>query len=155
MNIKSSAISILASCGIAFAQEDTTEITGLSKAAMDYVTAYNARDAKAISQLFTENGEMTDLFAEDVLSGRAEIRDHYEEVFAAETVPEMALDVVSVRIVAPNLAIEDGTAHFTPPGENEPPVDRLYCCPPEDRQRMEGGQHPLSCRRHRRRRPTC
>jgi hypothetical protein len=39
----------------------------------------------------------------------------------------MAIEVYSVRLVAPNLAIEDGIAHFTPGGdENAPPRSTTY-----------------------------
>jgi hypothetical protein len=38
----------------------------------------------------------------------------------------MAVEVDSVRLVAPDLAIEDGTVHFTPPGEDEPARSSSY-----------------------------
>lgn len=95
------------------AEEPSPEIAGLQKAAADFVTAYNNKDAAAIAALFTEDGEMADLSANDLTSGREQIKGRYEEIFSADP-PQMAIEVDSVRLVAPNLAIEDGTFHLTP-----------------------------------------
>lgn len=95
------------------AEEPTPEIAGLQKAASDFVIAYNNKDAAAIAALFTEDGEMADLTGGELTSGRGEIKARYEEVFANDP-PQMSIEVDSVRLVAPNLAIEDGTFHLTP-----------------------------------------
>ncbi len=102
------------------AGEASPEITGLRQAAADFVIAYNKKDAAAVAALFTENGEVSDLKGEDVISGRAGIEAYYKDIFSADDAPSLAVEVGSVRLVAPDLAIEDGTAHFTPPGEDEP-----------------------------------
>jgi len=45
--------------------------------------------------------------------------------------PQMAVEVESVRLVAPNLAIEDGAAHFTPGDDEEAPTRSVtYLIPP-------------------------
>ena len=116
-----SILTVLAASGLLLAEEASPELAGLEKAAMDFVTAYNAGDAAAISQLFIEEGEMTDLMAEDLVSGREAIKAHYDELFAGDETAEMALEVNSVRLLAPTLAVEDGTIHLTPDGDNEPP----------------------------------
>jgi uncharacterized protein (TIGR02246 family) len=121
------AIAMLASPMLLFAQEQPSpEIAGLEKAAADFVEAFNKQDASAIAALFTEDGEMADLSGTDLTSGREEIKARYEEIFSNDP-PQMAVEVESVRLVAPNLAIEDGTAHFTP-GEDEeaPPRSVTY-----------------------------
>lgn len=119
------ALALLATSGLA-AEESPPEIAGLQKAATDFVEAYNKQDAAAIAALFTEDGEMADLSGTELTSGRGEIKARYEEIFADDP-PQMAVEVESVRLVAPNLAIEDGTAHFTP-GKNEeaPPRSVTY-----------------------------
>ncbi len=103
-----------------WAADPVDEIPGLRQASADFVSAYNNKDAAAIANLFTEDGEMVDLNAEDVTSGRDEIRARYEEVLADEDAPSAAIEVTSVRLVAPDTAVEDGTVHFTPPGNDEP-----------------------------------
>jgi uncharacterized protein (TIGR02246 family) len=108
------------------AEEPSPEIAGLEKAAADFVVAYNNKDASAIAALFTENGEMADITGKELTSGRAEIQARYEEIFAGNP-PKMAVEVDSVRLVAPSLAIEDGTVHLTPADdENAPPRSSTY-----------------------------
>ena len=108
------------------AEEPSPEIAGLQKASADFVTAYNNKDAAAIAALFTEDGEMADITGKERTCGREEIKARFEEVFS-ETPPSMAVEVDSVRLVAPNLAIEDGTVHLTPDGdENAPPRSTTY-----------------------------
>jgi uncharacterized protein (TIGR02246 family) len=111
------ALAMFASPGLR-AEEPSPEIAGLEKAAADFVIAYNNKDAAGLAALFTAEGEITDLAAEDVTTGRDEIKAHYEEVFAEKEVASAAIEVDSVRLVGTNLAVEDGTVHFTFPGEN-------------------------------------
>lgn len=114
------------SCPVLHAQEPDAEIAGLEKAAENFVIAYNNRDAAALAALFTEDGEMTDLNAEDVTTGRDEIEVRYEELFASPDVPSVAIEVSSVRLVAPGIAVEDGLVHYTPPGDDEPARSTSY-----------------------------
>ncbi|QJE95677.1 YybH family protein [Luteolibacter luteus] len=102
------------------------EIAGLEKAAKDFVAAFNKKDAAAVAALFTENGEITDLDASEVTSGRADIQARYEAIFAAPKAPQIAVEVDSVRLVGKGLAIEDGTVHSTPPGEDAVPTSMNY-----------------------------
>jgi len=120
------AVALLASPGLRAEEEPDPDMAGLEKAATDFVAAYNKKDAAAIAGLFTENGEMCDLTGDDLTTGRDQIKAHYEEIFAEDDTPSIAIEVKSVRLVAPALAIEDGTAHLTPPGENAPPRSMDY-----------------------------
>jgi uncharacterized protein (TIGR02246 family) len=108
------------------ADEPTPEIAGLQKAANDFVNAYNEKDAAAIAKLFTEDGELTDLSGEEITSGREEIETFYSDILADENASSIAIEVSSVRLVTPDIAIEDGKAHFTPPGENTIPRSIEY-----------------------------
>jgi uncharacterized protein (TIGR02246 family) len=108
------------------AEEPAPEIAGLEAAAAGFVTAYNNKDAAALAKLFTENGEMTDLIGTDLTTGREQIQARYEEIFAEKPL-QIAIEVDSVRLVAPGLAIEDGTYHLTPADdENAPPKSTTY-----------------------------
>ena len=109
-----------------FAEEPTPEIAGLQKAAADFVTAYNSKDSAAIAALFTENGEIADLTGGELISGRDQVKARYDEVFADDP-DQIAIEVDSVRLVAPNLAIEDGIYHLTPAAdEHAPPTSTSY-----------------------------
>lgn len=120
------ALALSLSSGLRAEEERDPKLAGLEKSAEDFVVAFNKKDAAAIAALFTEDGEMCDLNGEDLTSGRDEIKAHYEEIFADDDAPSMAVEVDSVRLVAPNLAIEDGTVHLTPPGDDAPPRSTDY-----------------------------
>ena len=128
MNLKlRTTIAALAMLASANAQEADPAIAGLEKASSDFVKAYNDKKAADIAALFTEDAEISDLKGEDRTTGRPAIQARYEEIFADDNPPQMALEVASVRLVAPNLAIEYGTFHLTPRGdENEPPRSTTY-----------------------------
>lgn len=111
---------------VLFADEPTPEIAGLQKAAADFVVAYNKKDSAALAALFTEEGEIADLTGEDLTSGRDQIKARYDVVFANDPA-QIAVEVDSVRLVAPTLAIEDGTFHLTPADdESAPPTSTSY-----------------------------
>lgn len=108
------------------AEEPSPEMAGLQQAAAEFVTAFNHRDAATLAGLFMEQGEIADLAGEDLTSGREQIKARYEELFA-EQPPRIAIEVDSVRLITPTLAIEDGTCHYTPAGdENLPPRSTTY-----------------------------
>lgn len=108
------------------AEEPSPEIAGLEQAAADFVIAFNAKDSEAIAKLFLENGEISDPGGGSPISGREQIAAHYAGLFAGENVPSLAIEVDSVRLVAPNLAIEDGTAHFTDADSDAQPRSTAY-----------------------------
>jgi uncharacterized protein (TIGR02246 family) len=108
------------------AEEASPEIAGLEKAAAGFVAAYNNRDSAALANLFTESGEMTNLTGTNLTTGREQIQARYEEIFAEKPL-QIAIEVDSVRLVAPGVAIEDGTYHLTPADdENAPPKSIEY-----------------------------
>lgn len=96
------------------------EIATVSQA---FLTAYNAGDADAIATLFTEQGEFISVDGM-VYQGRAAIREEFAASFAVAK-SELTAEVTSVRLVAPNTAIEDGSATITP--EAGPAVISNYC----------------------------
>ncbi len=108
------------------AEEPSSEIAGLQKAADDFVIAYNKQDAASLAALYVDAGEIRRLQDDEPISGRADIEAFYQKIF--ETSPrKIAIEVDSVRLVTPNLAIEDGIYHLTPADdENAPPSSIAY-----------------------------
>ena len=94
------------------------ELESLGKAAARFVAAFNAKDAATIAGLFLPSGEIISRTGDEI-RGREEILAFYTELFAGETVPQIALEASSVRLLAPGVAIEDGVVHLTT-SENEP-----------------------------------
>lgn len=103
---------------------DAAEATGdadlesLGKAAARFVAAFNAKDAATIAGLFLPSGEIISRTGDEI-RGREEILAFYTELFAGESVPQIALEASSVRLVTPGVAIEDGVVHLTT-SETEP-----------------------------------
>jgi uncharacterized protein (TIGR02246 family) len=120
------ALALLATSGLRAQDEPAPELAGLRQAAADFVLAYNAKDPAAIAALFTENGEITGPDGSPGASGRAEIQASYAETLAADDAPSIAIEVDSVRLVGKDLAIEDGTFHLTPPGDDSPAKSTAY-----------------------------
>lgn len=121
MNTLHKTFAVLATCGILRAEDPADDITGLEKAAISFVSAYNEKDAEALSQLFNEDGEVVILEGEAPISGREAIKARYAAHFSLKAFSQVSIEVDSVRLVAPGLAIEDGTAHFTPLEEGKAP----------------------------------
>lgn len=94
------------------------ELESLGKAAARFVAAFNAKDAAAIAGLFLPSGEIIGRNGDEI-RGREDIGAFYTELFAGESVPKIALEASSVRLVAPGVAIEDGVVHLTI-SESEP-----------------------------------
>jgi uncharacterized protein (TIGR02246 family) len=74
-----------------------------------FTKLYNARDAKGLAALFAPKAEMID---EDdkVVKGRDAIEKEFAKVFNDYPTASMEVDIESVRILMPTLAIEEGTA---------------------------------------------
>ena len=94
------------------------DIESLGKSAARFVAAFNAKDAATIAGLFLPSGEIISRHGDEI-RGREDIEAFYKDLFTGETVPQIALEASSVRLVAPGVAIEDGVVHTTT-AENEP-----------------------------------
>jgi uncharacterized protein (TIGR02246 family) len=101
-------------------------LAGLQQAAADFVSAFNAKDPAALASLFMESGEICGRDGGSLISGREQIVGYYTDYFAGGDAPSLALEVASVRLIGPGLAIEDGVAHFTPPGKGSSPRSAAY-----------------------------
>jgi uncharacterized protein (TIGR02246 family) len=70
---------------------------------------YNAHDAKGLAALFAPKAEMIDE-DDNVVKGREAIEKEFAKVFKEHPTASMEVDVDSVRVLTPMLAIEEGTA---------------------------------------------
>lgn len=78
------------------------------KAADEFVTAYNSRDAKTIAAEFTTDAEFIDELGQ-VTRGRDAIERHFASVFAEAPEAKIKVMVETVRVIGPNIAVEEGT----------------------------------------------
>jgi uncharacterized protein (TIGR02246 family) len=101
------------------ADEEAIKLTGDA-----YVKAYRAADAKAIAALFTTDAEYTDEQG-DTYQGREAIEVAMKNLFAENVGCQIALDIETIHIISPGVAVEDGTTTFTA-SEGADPVDSCY-----------------------------
>lgn len=80
--------------------------------AVDYVTAFDKGDAALLAKLFTTDAEYIDEEG-TVVQGRSAIQKVFEEDFADQPGFKLELDVETVRLLSPGVAIEDGAATVT------------------------------------------
>ena len=106
------------------ARADESDLAEIRETAKQFVAAFNAGDADAIAALWAENADYRD---ETGLSfhGRDAIRQAYADAFAATPGQKIEVLVESVRLITPDLAVEDGVAEVSPlpPG---PPAEGRY-----------------------------
>jgi uncharacterized protein (TIGR02246 family) len=87
-----------------------------------YVKAYNAADAKALASLWTPDGEL--ITDEDSLQGRDAIQAAYSTFFKENKGLTAEVQITSLRPLARQTVIEEGTLLIRQPGEKEPIASR-------------------------------
>jgi uncharacterized protein (TIGR02246 family) len=93
---------------LASAADPSAEETAVRNTAQAFVDAFNKGDAKAVAALWTEDGDYS--LGADTVKGRDNIQKLYEEFFKAHPGSTMAIKIDSVRMFAPNVAMEQGAA---------------------------------------------
>ena len=87
----------------------TQDEKAVRESAETFTRLYNEHDAKGLGALFANKAEVIDE-NEKVVKGRAAIEQGFADVFKANPEASMQVDVESVRVLTPHLAIEEGTA---------------------------------------------
>ncbi|MFO1092407.1 MAG: SgcJ/EcaC family oxidoreductase [Planctomycetaceae bacterium] len=92
------------------------EEESVRQAAIQFVEAYNAHNAKALAGLFGPQARMEDEDGE-VIEGRQAIEQAYAEEFAESPKTSISLDVGSLKFLTPDVAVEEGAVEIFPDGE--------------------------------------
>ena len=90
-----------------------------------FMKAFDGGDAKAVAELWTSNGTMADDRGE-IYKGRSAIEQQYAEFFKAYPGAKMQVTITSIDFPTSTMAVEDGTAQVTVPGQAAPPVASRY-----------------------------
>jgi uncharacterized protein (TIGR02246 family) len=103
--------------------EPTADETAIRAASAAFVKAFNASDAQAIADLFTEDVESID---EDgtVVKGKRAVADLFAQAFSASPGSKMEIRTDSIRFLSPEVAKEEGRSTIKPAGAGAPDVDR-------------------------------
>ena len=79
-----------------------------------YVAAFNARDAAALSSMWTAEGVYTDSDTGERVLGRDQIAEQFSTILGdGDKTPTLAAETVSLEFVSPRVAIEEGIAMVT------------------------------------------
>jgi uncharacterized protein (TIGR02246 family) len=96
-----------------FAADDEA---GVRKAIASYVDAFNKGDAEAVAAHWSKTGEWIDPTGTPI-QGRGAILKEMKAYFTGKTKPQIELLDLSVRFLAPSVAVEQGTALVIRPDE--------------------------------------
>ena len=103
--------------------EREADVRAIADLLASFVEAYNAKDAKAIGDLFTPDAEIEDEEGE-VTRGRDAIVERFSGIFKEDDGDRLAVDTDSLRFLGTDIAIEEGTATLSTgparPAEHEP-----------------------------------
>lgn len=109
-------------CGAAFIplsaqeQDPAAELAGVAER---FVAAYNEKNLANVLALYTEDAEMIDEIDGLAASGKDAIQSIFESSFSKFPDRRIALEVIDVRQVAPNVVIEEGITRFSGEVPNE------------------------------------
>jgi uncharacterized protein (TIGR02246 family) len=99
------------------ARADEAAEAAIRRLAEAFAVAYNAADARTIAAGFTADGEFVDEQGQ-VIQGREAIERHFTDVFRELPKARVRIIVESVKLLAPNIAIEEGRVEARPSPED-------------------------------------
>src|SRR4051794_6319216 len=104
--------------------ERESDVRAITDLLASFVKAYNAKDARALGDLFTPDAEIED---DDgtVARGRDAIVERFAGIFKEGKSDKLAVETDSLRFLGTDLAIEEGTASLST-GADTPPVTNRY-----------------------------
>ena len=105
-------------------KERESDVRAITDLLASFVEAFNAKDAKAIGDLFTPDAEIEDEDGE-ITRGRDAIVERFTGTFAEKNVGTLAVAADSLRFLGADLAIEEGTATLST-GPDAPPLTNRY-----------------------------
>ncbi|MGN6135827.1 MAG: YybH family protein [Aureliella sp.] len=88
------------------------DAAAIRKRIESYAAAYNQHDAQALAGHWAENAVYIDRETGQRIEGRAAIADMFRSLFQEEENQQLSVNVEAIRIIPPNVAIEDGTAEI-------------------------------------------
>lgn len=91
-----------------------------------FTKLYNAHDAKGLAQLFAIKAEITDEGGK-LVKGREAIEAEFAQQFQDEPECRIEVDIDSIRILTPNIAIEEGVVRSST-GPDQPEEVSNYAC---------------------------
>jgi uncharacterized protein (TIGR02246 family) len=101
------------------AVEPDGDAAAIQQRAVAYVAAYNQRDAMALADLWAEDAVYLNRDTGEPIEGRAAIAAMFADMFESGDAAQLSVTIQSIRLITPDVAIEDGTAEIIT-AEGEP-----------------------------------
>jgi uncharacterized protein (TIGR02246 family) len=95
------------------------EEDAVRQAIRNYVEALNSGDFKSVAASWTIDGDYADPGGQ-VFKARKVIEEELAKRFGSTKRPKLTVEIASLRLLSPDVALEDGSAEFTPAGGGRP-----------------------------------
>lgn len=99
------------------AEEESDDATAIRQRIESYVAAFNQHDAESVANHWAENAVYIRRDTGERIQGRAGIAAYFAKEFQADDTEQLSVTVDTIRLIPPNVAIEDGTAEVVSGGE--------------------------------------
>lgn len=96
--------------------EPSPDEKAIQDAAIKFVDAYNEKNVDAIIALFDPKGRVEEADG-TVVAGAEALRAAFAEAFQAEPEGQIGLEMDSLTLITPDVAVEEGATEFFPDGE--------------------------------------
>ena len=103
-------------------QQPTSDLAAIRARVESYQAAYNRHDAAAVAEHWSEDAVYVRETGERV-RGRAAIQQVFEDLFAADNQAQLDVTITDLRLISPDVAVEDGKAEITGEG---PALESTY-----------------------------
>ena len=107
---------LLASSANAQDTTATDEESAIRAVGEAYVEAYNRRDAAAVASYWSPEAVYVNRVTGQSVIGQQAISKQFEEAFASNDDQSLAVEIESIRLISPNVAVEQGAATFSSNG---------------------------------------
>jgi uncharacterized protein (TIGR02246 family) len=118
------AMALVATAGQAQQPKGSPDEEAIVKNAEAFHKAFEAGDAKAVAAFWAPDGDYVDLKGKH-LKGRPAIEKAFAEFFAENKGLKLRINITALRVLTPELAVEDGTTEVIPP-DGGPPSRARY-----------------------------
>lgn len=95
------------------AQEPNADEAAIRAAGQTYAKAFEAGDAKALAAAWTSDAEYVDDLGR-AFQGREAIEKHFAEGFKEQSGAKLEINVASIRMLGPDVALESGSTRVKP-----------------------------------------
>ncbi|MFI4874964.1 MAG: YybH family protein [Blastopirellula sp. JB062] len=108
---------VMISWGTLKAEESLSPEAEITASVVSYVAAYNAADPDRLAEHWAANAEYLCRTTGEKVVGREAIRRHFAAQCQQTEMPQLSVEIDSIRFVKPDVAVEEGTAQLAASGE--------------------------------------